>query len=260
MRAVDTHAHLDFPDFDADRAAVIDQLATAGIGVINIATDVESNQRVVELTKNKLIWGALGLHPHEVRPETAVQLPRLIKDWTKLMSSNKKLVAIGEVGLDYTRTALEAVASQKAALRGFLTFALEIKKPVIFHCRNAYGDLSVMLADYPGLTGVVHCFSGDQRSAKRFLQLGLYLSFTANVTYPNNSELREVMKAVPLDRILLETDSPFLPAQDERGQRNTPQTILKTAELIAGLRGVTREEILNQTLANTKHLFGLRWE
>lgn len=260
MRLVDTHAHLDFPAFEADRAELIAGLQELEIGVINIATDQDSVAKVDAFSRdNELIWGAVGLHPTEIGPETLSQLPGLMEGWLAVITQNPKIVAIGEIGLDYFRDQTSETANrQKAALRGMLTFAFEQKLPVIFHCRDAYGDLVTILNDYPGLRGVVHCFSGTPAQAAAFLKLGLHLSATAIVTYPKNLALAEVFKTIPAERLMLETDSPFLPSHDNRSGRNDPRTVEKIAAFLAELRGVSTDEIAQTTTQNAVNLFGLK--
>jgi len=259
MKAVDTHAHLDFPQFDADREALLKELADAQIGVINIATSIESNQVVAALAAdNELVWAAVGVHPTDVTQELLTEIPKVIDSLKELIKANPKIVAIGEVGLDYHREEFKALAeTQKTVLRQFLTFALEENLPVIFHCRDAYGDLVTLLADYPGLRGVIHCFTGTSDEAKRFLDLGLLISFTATITYPANESQRQAVSAVPLDKMLLETDCPFLVPQDRRGQRNDPKTIFVVAGTIAAAKKINSAEVLEQTTINAVKLFGL---
>lgn len=259
MRLVDTHAHLDFPAFDTDRTELIEKLSEKEIGVITIATDQESVVKVDQLSReHSLVWGAIGLHPTEIGNATLAELPRLITNWHQLIAANKKIVAIGEIGLDYFHDReTETASRQKAALRMMLTFATEEKLPVIFHCRDAYGDLLTMLSDYPSIRGVVHCFSGDQEQAERFLGLGLSLSATAIVTYSKNGSLAEVFHAVPEDRLLVETDSPFLPSTDNRGGRNDPMTVEKVVEFLAERRHVSPAQLAEQTTANATKLFNL---
>ena len=259
MRAIDTHAHLDFPQFDADREELIAKLAKEEIGVINIATDFESNQKVVELaTRNNLIWAVVGLHPTEITSDTLSNMATQLESLKTLAKSNPKVVAIGEVGLDYYREESKGQAeTQKAVLRQFLTLAGELNFPVVFHCRDAYGDLLTILADYPATKGVIHCFTGTADEAKKFLDLGLFISFTATITYEANNSQRQAVSEVPLEKMLLETDCPFLVPQTRRGQRNDPLTILEVAKTIAEVKGIDREEVLRQTTANAIGLFGL---
>lgn len=257
MKAVDTHAHLDFSEFDTDRERIIAELEAAETGVINPATDLDSNSRIEKLTRrHPLIWGALGLHPTEVAAETLTTLPALLGQFQDAFERNAKLIAIGEIGLDYHHQAHTAT-HQKAVLRQFLSFALEHSLPVIFHCREAYGDLVTVLGDYPGLRGVIHCFNGTTAQAGQFLELGLHLSFTAQVTYPKNELMRSIVTTVPKEKILLETDAPFLAPQESRGTRNEPKNILKVAVVIADAQQVAVETLLEQTTANARQLFRL---
>lgn len=258
MKAIDTHAHLDFNQFDSDRADVIAKLETEDIGVINISSSLESISQVVELTKNRLIWGAIGLHPDDITDSTLVGLPSLLDQWALITRDNPKIVAVGEVGLDYYQKNDKALfGQQQTALRSFITFANEKKLPLVFHCREAYGDLLTILHDYPGTRGVVHCFSADQELAEQFLALGLNLSFTAMLSYPKNEYLRAIAKETPLDRIMLETDCPFLPVQEKRGQRNDPWAILRVAEIIAQEKSQPLEEILRFTTQNAQKMFNI---
>jgi len=259
LRAVDTHAHLDFPAFDADRDQIIAKLEQEGIGVINIATSVESNNHVDKLTnKYRYIWGSLGIHPTDITPEIVLNLPSILDHFTQLLSANNKLVALGEIGLDYHhQTNNMGAERQKVVLRQLLTFAQERKLPIIVHCRKAYGDMATILADYPSVKGVIHCFSGSIADAEAFLKIGYSISLAGMLTYPANEELRQISLTIPLDRLLLETDSPFLSPQSARGERNDPRAILEIADVHARLRGVDREVILNETLKNAQNVFGL---
>ncbi len=257
MRAIDTHAHLDFPEFDTDRDELISNLQSQDIGVICVATTEESNKKVKEIAaKHPLVWSTVGIHPSDINNQTLLNLPTIIEGWKEELKTDKKIVALGEVGLDYFRTADNNTASmQKSALRQLLTFALEERLPVSFHCRDAYGDLITMLGDYPGLKGVIHCFAGSQEQAYEFLELGLHISFTGMLGYPKNDHLRQIAKNMPEDRLLLETDSPFLPVQDKRGTRNDPTAVMNIAEELALLRGIPTEDILNATIENSLKVF-----
>lgn len=257
MRALDSHAHLDFPEYDTDRETLIAQLAREQIGVINIATNQESLLKVDQLSRdNPLIWGAVGIHPMEVGPKAVLAINEIIAKLSKLRANNSKIVALGEIGLDYFHSQ-EHIGDQKVVLQELLNYAKQNNLPVIFHCRNAYGDLLTILQRYPGLRGVIHCFSGNAEQAKDFLDLGLYLSFTAMLTYKANDALREIARDVPLEKLLLETDAPFLSPQGKRGERNDPMAILEIADLHAELRGMAAEEVLQQTTLNATSLFGL---
>ncbi|MEX0594750.1 MAG: TatD family hydrolase [Patescibacteria group bacterium] len=257
MRALDSHAHLDFPHYDSDRDQLIAQLKTEGIGVITVATDKKSLEKVDQLSRdNELIWGAVGIHPTEVGPKVVLSINEIIAKLTALREGNPKIVALGEIGLDYFHSQ-EHVGDQKVVLAELLNYAKDQDLPVIFHCRNAYGDLLTILKHYQGLRGVIHCFSGTIGQAKEYLDLGMYLSFTAMLTYKANDGLRETSQIVPLDRLLLETDAPFLSPQSRRGERNDPRAIIEIAQLHADLRQISVEQVLATTTANATKLFGL---
>lgn len=264
MRAIDTHSHLNFDAFDEDRAEIISELNSEKIGTIVIATDFPSNDAVAKLaTDNEYIWAALGLHPQEMTAEALIALPETIDGWRGLFERNSKLVAVGEVGLDYYRLNDEGASSadqQKAGLRQLLAFAEEVSRPVIFHCRDAYGDLLTIIKEYSKIRGVVHCFSGTSDQARQFLEAGLLLSITANITYPKNAELAETVAHLPLEKLMIETDSPFLPPQSMRGKRNDPRQVIAVAEAIANLKNVPLETITHQTTSNAREFFRLGLE
>jgi len=258
LRAVDTHVHLDFPEYDTDRAELIEDLESKEIGCITIATDNNSLAKIDQLTRQyPLVWGTIGLHPTEVGPTQLLNLDKLIAEFERLLEGNSKIVALGEIGLDYYHSR-KHIGDQKVILGELLNFASQKNLPVIFHCRNADGDLLTILKRYPGVKGVVHCFSGTTKLAQEYLDLGLYLSFTGMLTYKNNDQLRETSKTVPIDQLFLETDGPFLSPQSRRGQRNTPESILEIASLHAQLRGVSVDEILEKTTENAVDFFGLK--
>lgn len=258
MKAIDTHAHLDFSAYDKDREEIIGKLDTQEIGIINIATDEASLVQVDKLSNdNKLIWGAVGLHPTEVNSNTLINLDSFMNKLEKLFDSNPKLVAIGEIGLDYFHS-IKHVSEQKVILAEQLKYAQQKNIPVIFHCRDAYGDLLTILKHYPKLRGVVHCYSGTTEQVKKYLELGFHISFTGMITYKKNDELRETSLSVPIDKLLLETDSPFLSPQSKRGDRNDPTAIMEIAQQHAELRNISLEEVLRETTDTAIKLFGLK--
>jgi len=262
MKAVDSHAHLDFPQFDPDRAELIEKLNSRDLTVINVATDEQSITKVVDLANsNKHLFAAVGIHPTDLNRDSLEKLPGLIDRLKELIEKESKVVAIGEIGLDYFHDSSKETAEiQIVALKQFLTLVQEVKRPVIFHCRDAYGDLLTLLQDYANLTGVVHCFSGNLKQAEQFVSTGLLVSFTAMITYPKNEELRAVVKEIPLDKILLETDCPFLPPQTRRSERNDPITVFEIAQKIALIKNISEAEVLAQTTSNARKLFGLTTE
>ena len=175
-----------------------------------------------------------------------------------MVKSSKKVVAIGEVGLDYFRDKSKQTAEiQLAALKQFLTLAQELQKPVVFHCRDAYGDLLTLLKDYSGIKGVVHCFNGTLDQAQQFIAIGMKLSVTAIITYPANETLRQIVKQLSLEELMLETDCPFLSPQDQRGLRNEPSNVIRIAEKVAEIKGISLDSVLQITTKNAVELFGL---
>jgi TatD DNase family protein len=259
MRAIDTHAHLEFPQFDHDREQLIAELSKQEIGVITIATSKESNNETDRLTKrHPLVWGTLGIHPTDINSKLVTDLPKLLDRFSEQLSANTKLVAIGEIGLDYFREKDAAnIQEQKVVLRALLQFAQEKDLPIIVHCREAYGDILTILSDYPKVRGVIHCFNGNREQLQKFLALGYYISYTGMLTYPANEQLRTDSLLVPLDKLLLETDAPFLSPQAKRGERNDPRSIEDIAIAHAKLRDASFDEILTKTTENAVRLFTL---
>ena len=237
----DTHAHLHDPAFAADQDAVLDRARAAGVGlVITIGTDVATSREAVALAaRHADVYAAVGIHPHDATtadPDALAALARLARA--------PRVVAIGEIGLDYYRN-LSPRDAQLRALRAQLALAHDVGKPVLLHCREAHADLLAELdtAEVRAIGGILHCFSGDLAVAERGLALGLWLSIAGPVTYPNARRLAEVVRAVPLDRLVLDTDCPYLPPQPWRGRRNEPAYLVATATRVAELREVAVEVV-----------------
>jgi TatD DNase family protein len=229
----DTHAHLHDPAFDADRAAVLDRARAAGVGrLLTVGTDPESAAAAVALaTAHPDVWAAVGIHPHEAARADPAALARVAA-----LARDARVVAIGEIGLDYYRDRAPRPV-QRAALAAQLALARAADKPVLLHCREAHADLLDVLAGEGGggAGGILHCFSGDVAQAHRALDLGFLISIAGPVTYPSARRLVEVVRAIPLDRLVLETDCPYLPPQPWRGQRNEPAHLGATAARVAEL-------------------------
>ncbi len=254
FKLVDTHAHLYFENFDPDRNAVIERAHQAGIvQIINIGIDLETSQQSIRLAEqHNLIFASAGIHPNESHAVEADYLPRLEK-----LIQHPKVVAVGEIGLDYYRD-YATPKQQKEVLTSQLNLAVAHNLPVIIHTRDAWFDIFSAL--YPfcqqGLTGVFHCFSGTIEHAKRVLDLGFFISFTGVVTFKNASKLREIVRFVPTDRILLETDCPFMAPVPFRGKRCEPVHVIPIAEKIAEIKSTSLEDLAWQTNKNVKDLFG----
>ncbi len=252
---VDTHAHLDFEAFDADRAEVILRAREAEIGaIINVAIDRASSEASVALASEYPdVWATVGVHPHDAASVTEEDYAELLK-----LGKHPKVVAVGEVGLDYYRN-LSPEERQKEVFRDMLTLARELDLPLIIHTRAAGEDTLAVLREAlreGPLRGVFHCFSGDVEMARQVLGLGFYISFCGNLTF-KNSRAPEVLKEVPLERLLLETDSPFLAPVPYRGKRNEPAYVRLTARKIAEVKGVPVSEVSAVTTRNAVELFGI---
>jgi TatD DNase family protein len=256
---IDTHAHLDMMP-PADREDVICRAAESGVShIITVGIDNESSQVAVGLAEtHTAVWAAVGCHPQEAGRYTEDTVGAL-----KDLAMHSKVVALGEMGLDYYHGSDEREA-QKKALSGQLELAREIGLPIILHCRQAEADLLLLLGEHiaatkalPGHRGVVHCFSGDISLAQQYLDLGFHISLGAYIGYPSSRHLAPVLRVLPEERLLLETDCPFLPPQNRRGQRNEPAYLPLTASILANIRGVSVEQLAQAILKNTRRLFGV---
>lgn len=264
---IDTHAHLDFSKFDPDRQSVIKRAQAAGVAaMVNVGVDVASSQRAVALAgQHPAIYAAVGMHPHSAKKLDGAALAEL-----RELAGAPKVVAVGEIGLDYYRN-LSPRDVQRRAFRAQLAWAAKLGKPVIIHDRDAHAEVMDILADwasgldsFPGVRsaldgrlGVLHTFSGDRAMAERAVDLGFYISISGPVTYKNARELPEVVRTVPLDRLLVETDCPFLAPHPHRGKRNEPAYVRLVAERIAELRHMPFDDLAEATTANARRLFDL---
>lgn len=255
MILVDTHCHLHRQEFDLDRTQVVARAKEAGVTVLlDPATDLKSNKMVVDLARQiPEVYAGVGVHPHDAAGLTAAGV-----DEIAALASSPKVVAIGEIGLDYYRN-LSPPEVQQEALRKLLRLADRLKKPVILHCREAYPDLFSILRECltPPIRGLLHCFSGGVEEANEGMELGFHLSFAGNLTFPKADRLREVAKAVPLEKLLLETDAPFLAPQAFRGKRNEPAYMTELVRTWVEIRKVTPEELAQITTATARELFGI---
>ncbi len=252
---IDTHAHLDFPELSADLEAVLDRARQNGVlEAISIGIDVASSRKAVELAKSRSrIYATVGIHPHDAHRLSAVTLEDLSE-----MAKEKKVLAIGEIGLDYFRNR-QPREIQRECLIQQLELACSVRLPVVFHIRNAFDDFFDIVAPFASrLVGLVlHCFSGDWPVAKRCLDLGGCLSIPGTVTFPKSANQQEVVRRAPSDRLLLETDSPYLAPVPFRGKDNEPSYLLHTARKVAELRNEALEEIAASTTRNAHRVFGI---
>ncbi len=249
---IDTHAHLDFPEYDEDREAMIARAWAAGLtAVLTVGTDLERSRRAIALAESDpRIFAAVGLHPHEAA-KLEVELEALAR-----AARHPRVVAIGETGLDYHHPE-PAPALQEAAFRRQIGLARALGLPIIVHSRDAHDDVLRILAEEGPVEGVMHCFSADARVAEAAVALGLHISFSGTVTFKNATVTKEVARRVPLERLLIETDCPFLCPHPFRGQRNEPARVVLVAEEIARLRDLPVEAVAHQTEENALRLFRL---
>lgn len=256
---IDTHCHLDFHDFDTDRDEVISRAAKAGVvRIVNVGSSIDGSKRSVELArKYDTVYASVGIHPHEAQTATDAALA----DLKALASGMNKVVAVGEVGLDYYRN-LSPKDVQKIAFSRFIRLASELKLPLIVHSREADDDLISIIKAEGGLPngGVVHCFSGGEKFLRECLDLGLFVSFTCNLTFKKADELRRVAKLVPVERTMLETDAPYLAPQELRGKRNEPAYLTHLVDQWSKLCALSKDDIARITTHNANKLFGLNLE
>ncbi len=255
LSLVDTHAHLDNNQFDDDLDQVLKNADEAGVKqILTIGCDLKSSAASVALAgRFSCIHAAVGIHPHDAQEATAEGLVLL-----ESLLTAPKVVALGEIGLDFYRNRAPQ-EQQREAFRRQIRLAKKHNKPIIVHDRDAHSEILQILREEGAqqIGGVLHCFSGDLEMARACLALGFYLSFTGNITYPKNEGLREVVAGIPIDRMLIETDCPYLSPQPFRGKRNEPAYVKLTAEKIAQIKGLTIADVSRVTNRNAFDLFGI---
>lgn len=258
MNLIDSHAHVDVSDYDADREAMLDRARAAGVGTllaIGNGPEIEKLGAAVPYAEaHDWIYAAAGVHPHEARQATDAHYTELER-----LARNPRVIAWGEIGLDfhYDHSPRDVQAS---VFRRQLALARTAKKPVIIHCREAWPDcLKILEEDWrsTGLGGIFHCFTGTFDEARYGIELGFLISFAGNVTYPKAQNLRDVARQIPLDQLLVETDSPYLAPQTHRGRRNEPAYVAEVARTIANVRDLPATRVAELTSANFRRFFGL---
>jgi TatD DNase family protein len=251
----DTHAHLHFPEFAGDLDAVLARARAAGVRrMVTIGTDVATSRAAAALAAREPdVWAAVGIHPHEAADADEAALTEI-----ESLASAPGVVAIGETGLDFFRDRSPREA-QTRAFTAQVALARRLGKPVLVHCRDAHAEtLALLAADGPlERGGIMHCFSGDVALARRCIELGLLVSLAGPVTYPKPGALPDVARAIPADRLVVETDCPFLPPQPYRGQRNEPAYLAITAARVAELRGEPLADLARRMSENARALFRL---
>lgn len=260
---IDSHCHLQFAQFNDDRAQVLDRAWQAGLSaIVVVGTDADASQRALDLADaHPNVFAAVGWHPHQAAQfddEQHLALRRL--------AESPKTVALGEIGLDFYRR-LSPPETQRAVFQQLLDLAGELRLPVVVHSRAAEDEVFAILSGWAAQVkgqwpqerplGIVHCFGGDLALALRYVQLGFLVSIAANVTYPNAGRLASVVAGLPLERLLVETDAPYLTPQSMRPQRNEPSFLVETVGRIAEIRAQTVREVAEQTSANAAALYGI---
>jgi TatD DNase family protein len=252
---IDTHAHLEMREFNDDRESVIRRAREAGVEyIITIGTSVESSRDAVLLAdKYEFIYAAIGIHPHEVKD---VLHPAY--EMIRHLAKHKKVVAYGEIGLDY-HYEHSPRTDQQRKFRDMLREARELDLPVIIHDRDAHEDTLRILSEEwsPDLGGVMHCFSGDVGMANTLIEMGFSISIAGPVTFPKAEALRAVVRQLPIEHLLVETDAPYLAPQPARGKRNEPAFVRHTAEAIARIKGLSFDDVARITSFNAMQLFGI---
>ncbi|MBP9717826.1 TatD family hydrolase [Candidatus Gracilibacteria bacterium] len=249
---IDCHSHLHVPEFETDQAAVIERARAGGITrFINVGFDIEGNFKALALAKkHDDFYSTMGVHPH------------LASDWNeeigeriaRAVQSEPKIVALGEMGLDYFKN-FQPKEVQQHAFRAQLQLARKFNLPVIIHCRDAFEDVFEILEQEKNERVLLHCFTGTRAQAQIAFDRGYYIAFTGILTYPSAQELQEVARMAPADKIVIETDCPYLAPQSKRGQRNEPSFLPEVAEKLAQLRGMPLAQLEDQLVMNTKQLF-----
>ena len=257
LSIIDTHAHLDTGELAGDCDAVIARAIEAGVNrIVTVGTSVESSEKAIALAeKYPQVYAAVGIHPQEIAGIKNADIKKIAK-----LAKHPRVVALGEMGLDFYRK-LVPRDGQVKGLKWQLELASELRLSVIIHNRQTTREILEILGDWVKksnmeIPGVIHCFQENTNNAKIFLEMGFYLAFGGYISYPT-SHLREVIRAIPQNRLLVETDCPYLPPQKYRGQRNEPAYITHTVETMAGILGITAEAVARHTTENAKRLFKL---
>ena len=259
MQIIDSHAHLEVAQFDEDRAAMLERARAAGVEtLLAIGSGTSPAERIDAAIpfaeQHGWVYATVGIHPHDAAVATEEHFARLDK-----LARHPRVIGWGEMGLDYFYDHSPRDVQQQV-FRRQLGQASAAKLPVIIHCRDAWDDcLAILDEDWrpTGLGGIFHCFTGTLEEARRGLDMGFLISFAGNVTYPKNQNLRDVAREIPLEKLLTETDSPFLAPQGRRGKRNEPAFVVEVAKALGNVRNLATEEVAAKTAANFRQLFRL---
>jgi TatD DNase family protein len=258
MDLIDSHAHVDVSDFDADRDAMLERAQAAGVGTllaIGNGPELDKLGAAVPYAEQKdWIYASIGIHPHEAQHATEQHYAELDR-----LARHPRVIAWGEIGLDYHYDHSPREIQARVFCRQ-LEQARTAKRPIVIHCREAWTDCLKILDEHwrsSALGGIFHCFAGTLEEARQGMEMGFLISFAGNVTYPKAQNLRDVAREVPLDRLLVETDSPFLAPQPHRGRRNEPAYVAEVARSIGNVRNLSADEVAGATAENFRRLFNL---
>jgi TatD DNase family protein len=258
MELIDSHAHIDFPQFAEDRDAMLDRARAAGVTTllaIGTGPGPEKLDSALPFAEqHDWIYATVGIHPHEAKEVTPPHLDELAK-----LAKHPKVIAWGEIGLDYFYDHSPREVQQRL-FRDQMDLAKEAKLPIIIHCRDAWPDCLNILEEAwrpTGLGGILHCFTSTVEDARRGIEMGFLISFAGNSTYPKTQNLRDVAKALPLEKLLIETDAPYLAPQAFRGKRNEPAYVAEVARTLASVRNLSPDELAAATSENFRRLFRL---
>lgn len=282
MPLIDSHCHVHFNAYKDDMDEVIKRTLDRGVFMITVGTQKDTSRKGLEVaSRYEGVWATVGLHPNhtveqefwdddelpseeQATPKIKTRAERFDMAYYRELAKHPKCVGIGEFGLDYYRIPEgadreEVIRRQEETVRAQFDLATEVNKPVVIHCRDAYSRQAEMIREAIGegkldRCGVIHCFTGTLEEARAFLDLGFYISFSGILTF--GKALQDVAKELPLDRLLVETDSPYLTPAPDRGKRNEPWRVEYVAQKLAELKGVSVEEVAEQTLSNTQRIFG----
>lgn len=250
----ESHAHYDDTRFEEDRVEILEGLKEKGVDyVINIGADMASSKMSIELAKEyPFIYCSVGVHPHEVEHMAQGDIDKL-----KEFANNEKVVAIGEIGLDYYYD-LSPRELQQKWFKKQLQLAQELDLPIVVHSRDACAQTFEIIKEHPDLRGVIHCFSGSKELAKEYVKRGFYIGIGGSLTFKNARKTVEVVQEIPIEFLLIETDSPYLAPVPHRGKRNDSSYLVHVVEKIADIKGITPEEVAKITMQNAKNLFKIK--
>ena len=258
MELIDSHAHIDFPQFAADREAVLERARSAGVTTllaIGTGPGPEKLDSALPFAEqHDWIFATVGIHPHEAREVRSTHLDELAR-----LAKHPRVIAWGEIGLDYHYDHSPRGTQQKV-FRDQMELAKQAKLPIVIHCREAWSDCLTLIAECwkpSGIGGILHCFSSTLEDAERALEMGFLVSFAGNATYPKAQNLRDIAKALPLEKILIETDAPYLAPQPYRGKRNEPAYVAEVARTLASVRDLSPDELAAASSENFRRFFRL---